>query len=160
MPDKDLDQFSSELIALLQAASTRRVEVMMPSRSSAVSLRYQFYHLRAKIRKQSELHMLHMTRCQCRIEPNPSSRINPLAMTHRGPWKVICEPISADINDEIRAALSKQAPDVLQATETAPVIPDVMPDSGEGPSILPASVLDKLVGREPLGGEPPPEEEV
>lgn len=154
MGDLGLDQFSPELFKLLEAASRRRITISNLTKSEAVSMRYKFYQLRAAIRRTADLNQIHMTRCQSRIEPNPSRRQNPSIVNYKGSFSVVCEPVQMEINDAIRAALLVQAPEVVEKYENAP---DLLPSDGQPQEE--SSALLRFIESEPLPTEPPPENE-
>src|SRR5690242_10523270 len=148
MPARTLDEFSPELMQLLQQGAHQAVSVTLPNRGLAVSLRYRLYHLRSEVRKTAQLHMLHLTRVTITIEPNPRER-------HEGPHVVTVLPVDNDIAPYIKSAL-KDMPTIPSSLDSG--------DPSKAPS-LPFELLDQLpvvpnsadLGKVP--GEPDPEVE-
>lgn len=121
MPDRPVETFSPELMRLITAATKSTVVIDVPNRSTATSLRYRFYHLRAKLMKSDAPHLRHMTRTMATILMNgepwyPSAKYKPPEAGAK--WQVRCQPADSDVNDYIADAL-KGVPDLEPSDEAA-----------------------------------------
>lgn len=150
MPDRLLDEFSDQMMALLTAASKKEIVVEVPNQAKAVSLRYRFYHLRAKVKSQGQPHQRHLLKTQAIITVN-EALFNPAAKNKPtyppdSVWKVICSPSDADVNKYITLALSEQGEGL---EDEVPFLPggeekiDTLPDDYTDQAALRGEVENK-----------------
>jgi hypothetical protein len=161
-----ITDFGQELLDLMNAGARTPVRVEMPNRSAAVSLRYRIYHCRKRIRQLKRQELMHCTKVQARIEPDPAEirERERNGEVYRGGWVVVVSPPDQHLAPFIKQALGKlphletdgvEAPDLSFGIEGQPEVDTLPTGAGHPPREVDAKISEKAISQmdEPLDGE-------